>query len=358
MKRYVVPVLVIALLLALAPLAVAADGTATLTVSKEQAILQYVVYEGAVSYAANSSHSIDISIPEWLEGYVDVIRVIIYSASASSTLTAIDANGSVLLTADIVPLSTAYGITVPPETAQIQLGGSEAWEGTIKIVVESSIEFEVTPPSQITVSGGKGEAPAHIKQVSGPPGEIYLIELDPNFDIAFKDTTPEYSGDTHVETTGAGWEADVPIVVTTAAQPGTYYVEVSMYFKAMEEASPVEVAKLSFTVDLSSSEEGGEEGGGEWSWEDIKSDPTKLALIGLGAIVVIGLMMVVAGGGRKGMASLGSEAVIVLLMLLVAVIGVAITMLDKTMALALGVGVGAFMILLVFLAAGKLRVRG
>jgi len=361
MRKALVPA-VLAIALLLAP-AIALANTATVQVYTEKAILQVSVYESAVSYAANGSIDINVSVPSWLSGYVDAVVVHIYNASGQTQLAAYDANNTQLATASVVPLSSGYSVTLPADTTKVTLSGSQAWSGTLKIVVESTIEFQVTPPTQITIANGQGEGLAHIKQVSGPAGQIYLVELDPNFDISFRDETPEYQGDTFVETTGAGWEADVPIVVTTSAQPGTYNVDVTMYFKA-QDVGALEVATLSFTFDLS-----GDTGTGSGSTtttsttsesiiDQIKADPTKAALIGVGILVFFALIIMAFSGGKgkKGAIKLTGELYIILMMMFVAVIGVAITMLDKTMALALGVGVAAFMILLMFMGAGKIKV--
>lgn len=359
MRRYVAAVA--ALLLLLAPVAGMMATADSVVVSVP---LRYTVFESSVSVAANSSYSINVSsvIPNALRGYINDVKVIVVNASGTVKLHALDANGSTLATADVVPLSTAYQVTLPNTTAVIQLGSAKEWSGTVKIVVESTIKFDVNMPDKIVVKEGTGEGTAHIKEIAGPPGQIYLIELNPNFDVKFKDPTPEYSGDDFVETNGTGWEADVPVVVTAGnVQPGTYNVNVEMWFKVSDKGTNVMCANLSLALDIGTG--GGGNGGDSNHLSDLMSKlKNKEVMIGIGvgviALLLIAFMVAGHHGHRRGMASLKGEVFIVLMMMLVAVIGVTITMLDKTMALALGVGVAAFMVLLIFMSAGKIKVAG
>ena len=355
---------VLAIALLLAPIAVmAADGSVSVQIYNLHATLRYAVYSSDVSIAANSTFDIPVNVPDWLSGHVDAIRVYIINASGSASLTALDANNTKLVTADVIPLSSAYELTLPANTAKISLGVTSPWNGTVTIIVESGIDFDVNIPSPITIHNGSAEVTAHVTQKSGPAGKIALGDDNPYIDIKFRDPQPEYSGDDWVETSGAGWEADIPVVITAGGvKPGTYVVTVTMYFSA-QDVGTLEVKKMSFTFDLS----GDSTGSGSTTTtsttsesiiDQIKADPTKAALIGVGILVFFALIIMAFSGGKskRGMAKLTGEVFIVLMMMLVAAIGVAITMVSKEYAMAMGVGVAAFLILLLFMSAGKIKV--
>ncbi|MEM4976673.1 MAG: hypothetical protein QXT64_05050 [Desulfurococcaceae archaeon] len=330
------------LVLGLAPLtALAANDIYRATIS-------IPIYSKTIAIPANTPYVINVTVPEGVKA--DAIKVIIVDYTESIQLKAYEGSTKI---ADItvVPLSTGFSTVLPANTTTIELSNpTQVWEGTITVLVETSVEFQVTPPSTIIVRNGTGTGNMYVKQVSGPAGKIFLLDDSLDFDVSFRDPEPEYPGDYVVETTGAGWSANIPVVVTSTAKPGTYSIKIQMWYSPLGDVGvqPTLVATFNLSLDTSA-------GGLSGSISEVKEWlKDKWMYIGAGLIILILLFMLVPKR-RIGMAGLSGNLFTLLLFLLVIVMGVTIAFLDQVHATALGIGVGAFLILLLLLQSGKLK---
>ena len=327
------------LVLGLAPLTALANDTYRATVS-------IPIYSKTIAIPANTPYVINVTVPEGVKA--DAIKVIIVDYTESIQLKAYEGSTKV---ADItvVPLSTGFSTVLPANTTTIELSNPiSVWEGTITVLVETSVEFQVTPPSTIIVKNGTGTGNMYVKQVSGPAGKIFLLDDSLDFDVSFRDPEPEYPGDYVVETTGAGWSANVPVVVSSTAKPGTYSIKIQMWYSPLGDVGvqPTLVATFNLSLDTTAATSGLTEVK-EWLKD-------KWMYVGAGLIILILLLMLIPKR-RIGMAGLSGNLFILLLFLLVVVLGVTIAFLDQVHATALGIGVGAFLILLLLLQSGKLK---
>ncbi|MEM3948254.1 MAG: hypothetical protein QXM76_01500 [Zestosphaera sp.] len=309
-----------------------------------RATIDIPIYSKTIAIPANTTYTINITIPSGINA--TAVKVVMSGYSENVKLTAY-ADTTKVAEVSVVPLASGeFSTVLPADTTKIEFLSVKVWEGTITVLVESIIGFQVTPPSSINVVNGTGTGIMRIKQVRGPAGSLILIDNSPDFEVKFRDPEPEYEGDYVVETTGAGWEADVPVVVTTGtAKPGTYSINVQMWFIPPDTIQPTLVATFNLSIDTQVSMF-------DQAKEFIKD---KWMYVGAGLIIILILLFMLIPKRRIGMAGLSGNLFTLLLFLLVVVLGVTIAFLDQTHAMALGVGVGAFLILLLLLQSGKLK---
>ena len=327
-------------------------ATATVTGPTKATIdISLKIYDQAVSVAANSTYTINLTqlIPAGVTPKSIVIEV--YNASGEITLNAKYSNGTTIVSSTVVPLASGYSQTLPTETEIIELAATNAWSGTIKIIVQAAVEFQVTMPSQIVVTGGKGEAYASIKQISGPAGKIWLSEDHPSIDVYFRDTTPEGSYDREIETSGSGWsDTSVPVVVETSLTSGTYSVTVTMYFQDIYSDPGIIYPVATYTVDLALDATG--------SMPTLSEEENeKWMLLGIGVLVV--LVLIMAGGkGRRGMTPISP----LLLIMIIAGLAIAFGLIDVNPSFdidpaLLGFGIVVLLALFILVRQGRLRLK-
>ena len=175
---------------------------------------------------------------------IQAIKVRVTDASGQVTLKAVDANGSVIAQADVIPLASGYEVTLPGTTANITIENlmQNIWQGTITIVVQTSIDVELQfQQSQITVVGGQGLAPATIVVKSLPAaGSLSLSDDRLDFSVTFSDPSDvdqdgKTDSDTHIYVQSHSdpnnpATYDVQVKVSTSAAPGTYTVKLYLYY--------------------------------------------------------------------------------------------------------------------------------
>ena len=334
---------VLSALLAAAPVLAAAAANGVVYVSGpshvEVPIYYTVVNAKNVSIDANGTYVLNVSVPSgWTP---EAVIVNINTNETGARITALDANGTALASADIVPLSTGYYISLPGNTSKVKITSLGAvWHGTITVLVESSVKFDFEWPQKITVVNGTGKATVKVKQVAGPPGQIFIVETEQKFDVYFDDPTPEYTDDHMVETTGAGWSADVPMVVLSSAAPGTFKIPIYVYFKA-KGGVQTEVAEVNLGINLPG-------GGGNGGSSATAALHVNAKWLGLGIIFLLFLFLLAGGKGRRGIAAPGG---ILLLLLLIGVAALALGLVDVDVHpnvdwKAIGVGVIALLMFL------------
>jgi len=113
--------------------------------SVEATISAKIVDSQAVNVNANGTYRFNITPPKgWdLPGVIDAVIVKVSSTASGAKLVALDANGTQIATADIVPLSSGFSMTFPGNTASVEIQnlGTSIWQGTITILVQSIAKF-------------------------------------------------------------------------------------------------------------------------------------------------------------------------------------------------------------------------
>ena len=199
------------------------------------------------SVNANSTKSIDLR-NYTLPGSIDAVIVKVTGASGQAKLTAKDANGNAVASADIIPLSSGYTVTLPGNTRVIDIQNSlnAIWNGTITIVVQTTnrvtLEFQQT---QIVITSGIGIANADIVVYrlaeAGSLGlTVFRVQPIASFNIYFADPNDvdgdgKTSNDKFIyvqahndENNPARYPVQVKIV--PPSQTGTYSVTLRMYY--------------------------------------------------------------------------------------------------------------------------------
>ena len=271
------PVLAVALfaMLVAGPVGLAASGIVLEpTVQSFEVSLNVPVYNETVSIAANSTHTITVSLPaNWTTDDIQAVHVIARGVTGEISLAAKDANGSVLATGTIVPLSTEYHQTLPPTTKTIELSAGAAANATIIVLVQSK-PIKVTVQlyeSKISLEPGTaGWVHGKMTVVDGPAG-IYIwtqtTATDPLLAKTYRgifnpgdipDPNKEWDGMAFYYQPGDTQEFSVLIDASHVTQDkqGEYRVTVNFYASPEfdgDSASPGENAQLVATVQLSGS---------------------------------------------------------------------------------------------------------
>jgi len=286
---------------------------------------------------------------------IEAVVVKVSSTASGAKLVALDANGTQIATADIVPLSSGFSMTFPGNTASVEIQNlaTSVWQGTITILVQSTIKFNFTFPDQITVQNGQGQGTVFARQVSGPAGKIFILDSSTKFDVKFKDPTPEYSGDYMVETTGAGWSDNIPLVVTAGSvSPGSYSVSFKVYFQD-QNGLKAELATYSMSITLNS------QGQGQATVQPVDEGSSKWKYAGIGVVAGLILAMLFLGGGRGRR---GTAPAWLILLVMLAVIAFAAGLLDIHVnthidPVWLGVGIIALLALFMMSRQGLIKIR-
>jgi hypothetical protein len=317
------------------------------------------VFNQSVSMAANSTYTINITLPSgWTAS--DVKDVVLYATgvTGSISLAAKDASGAVLATGTIVPLSSGYTQTLPPNTSTIELSASEAANATIIVYVDSQpVSFVLSfDKSELHVVMGE-DAWLHgsIKQVEGPAGYVYFtwdIPSPLNGGVYWTQSTANPADvNNPTQTSGAGWYTDVYLHIDASqvTQESNFNVVVHAFYDP-DGPSGGAGSTLVATVQLSSvysdTSTTTTSNGNAWHLGNIDAKTA-----GLGIIIVFLLILLAASGGgrhhRRGMAELGAALFLFLLLIAIAAFVAGFT--DVKFSInpaALGVGVVAVLLLL------------
>ncbi len=247
--------------------------------------------------------SIDLSqyLPQGIS--VDAVRVKIENASGNATIKALDAQGNVLASADIVPLASGYETVLPPETTQIQIENlaSQVWQGVITVVVEAGIEVELRfHQTQINITNGQAIVGADIVVKRLPyAGSLSLVDDKAEFDVGFWDSM-DVDGDGKAApdrfiAVQPHTDATNPVTITTdarittSAPEGTYTVKVTMYFHedtqlAGDYNNAVKVGELAMTVTLAG------DGTGTAEVSEDSGEGIDWKMLGLGAVAAVAII--------------------------------------------------------------------
>ncbi|MEB3861467.1 MAG: hypothetical protein GSR84_04515 [Desulfurococcales archaeon] len=250
-KRLVLALPILAILgLALAPVSQAyTSGVVYLppSVSFKATYEKTIVGSMQFSVDANSTKSIDLR-NYTLPGSIDAVIVKIDSASGQAKLSAKDANGNTIATADIVPLSSGFVTTLPGTTRiiDIQNLATSIWNGTITVVVQSGIDVDLEfQQTSITVVNGQGIASADLVVKNLPEAGsvnlvVYSVQPRASFQASFQDPNDvdndgKTMDDSFIYLKAHSDPANpvthpVQVKITTGPQPGTYSVTLRMYY--------------------------------------------------------------------------------------------------------------------------------
>jgi len=267
------------------------------------------------SVNANSTKSIDLR-NYTLPGSIDAVIVKIDQASGSAKLMAKDENGTAVATADIIPLSSGYTVTLPGTTRVIDIQNlaTSVWEGVITITIKSSMEAElVFQQSSITIQNGVGIANAQIVVKSLPEGSLSLsvAEVSPYPGVLWEakfmdpndvDNDGKTSNDEFIYQPGhndpnnpATYNVQVKIQVGNTA-PGTYTAELRMWLHEGVQLDvdppnpsdqPVKLGDVTLTVALQDDQSGSATVAPPEEDNTIAGIPLKWAVAGLFFLLLV-----------------------------------------------------------------------
>lgn len=352
------PILLLAILL-ITPIGAAAS-TATVTIDVQSFTAQFTlqVYNATLSLAANTTQSITVSLPSnWTSS--DIQAVIVHvNTDQKLSLAAKDANGTQIAAADVIPLSSGYTVTLPPETATIDLTASQAAQASVTVYLQSvNVTFTLTPSSDsITVyPNDPAWMSISVKQTGGPKVYVYF-NLDYNRSNGFtasifqSDKATPYNDATNGKwTSGQGWTdtAYLRLYWDGSGNDTSKQVKIILYadpdgYNGPYRPMSVAVINLAGSFPVSSTE------------IVAKLEQNKMALYGVGIVVFLILVAAVlfGGKGRRG----GIAPSLLLLLVFAAALAIAVTVVRPEMAAAMGVGIAVFLILLLLQAKGKVKV--
>ena len=323
--------------------------------------LYHTVYNASTSIPANGSVTINITTPKgWNASDVDAVLVVAKNVSGEISLSAY-AGTTQVASATIVPLSTGYTQTLPPDTTKITLSATNAATAQITVyVVSNEVKFElnINTTSVMVPLGGTSSVTGTLKQVSGPPGQVWAAWSQPSplkVNVLWDDI--KLPASEAINTTGAGWSKPFRVIIdaTNVTQESNFAVQVAFYYdeqgvSIQNSTSKQLVAQLSLTGDLT---------GIANNADDIVSSGNlwKYAAAGIGILVIAFLGLLLLGGkkGRRG-AIKGEGSLILLLFIFLAAIGASLAYLRPEMAMAALVGLGAFAIMFALLIFGKIKI--
>ena len=320
----------------LAPLGAYAENGLTISISAETYETQFTleVYNASMSLAANTSQTINVTLPNnWSQSDIEYVLVHV-NTDAPIQLSAV-ANGSVVATADVVPLSSGYTVTLPMAD-QIQLAAaSQAATAQVQVYLvtkPANFSLSLATKSVNLYSGDTQWLEINVKQLDGPRVFVYFSSAY-NYNISgfnaqvFKnDKTTPYEGAVYgVWTSGAGWNdtAYLRLYWDGSGQETNLVVKIILYADPDGPDGPVRPMSVA-VVDLSGSITD--------TIASLTQDDNNAKYLGLGAGVVVGLVLALLflggqkRGGRRGQAT--GMAPVVLILVVLAAIGLSLGLLD------------------------------
>ena len=268
------------------------------------------VFNQSITLAANSTYTINVTLPKnWTPSDIAAIHVVAEGVTSQFSLAAKAGNGTVLATGTVVPLSSGWQMTLPPDTAKIELSTENPANATIVVYVQSDpIKFKVSlEKDSITMKiGDTAWVHGVIQQVSGPPVFLWgkLEVTSPLKASAYWGTyntgdvpDPNKAIGTSVYTDGANWTGKFSIFLDatglTEKDKGTYKVTLLFYASADygEESTN---AQLVATVNLAGtlSNDG---------FLNLNTSNVDAKSVGIGAVVALlfALVFLPHKGGKK-----------------------------------------------------------
>ena len=355
-------------IVALAPIGLAAN---TLSINAEVHTFNITIvkpiFNKSITIAANGTYTINVTLPKnWTSKDVAAIHVVAEGVTNQFTLAAKAGNGTTLATGTVVPLSSGWQMTLPPDTAKIELSTTNAANATIIVYVQSDpVTFKVSL-DQNSVSLKIGDtAWVHgvIQQVSGPPVFLWgkLEVTSPLKASAYwgmynsGDVPPSNSDIGNSQyTDGANWTGKFSIHVDatsmTEKDKGTYKVTL-LFYASPDYGEESTNAQLVATVNLAGtlSNDG---------FLNLNTSNVDAKSVGIGAVVALVFALVFMGhGGKRRRGTVSPGAGILILLVLIAAIGLAAGLVDVQTRFnidpkMLGVGILAMLALILLIRQG------
>ena len=353
------------LALALVAVLVAAPALAAsqiaVTLSSETYTAQFTipVYNASINLAANTSQTINVTLPNnWSKNDIDYILVHV-ETDAPIHLSAVT-NGTVVASADVVPLSSGYTVTFP-YSDQIRLAAAQqAAQAVVAVyLVSNDVEFTLNLESNTVKLYPNQSAfvKMNITQKNGPKVFVYFNTVY-NFNISgfnaqvFKnDKATPYEGSAYGKwTTGAGWTdtAYLRLYWDGSGQETNLIIQVILYADPDGPDGPVRpmsVASISLDAPLPAAIANAAK----------KIDAKK---IGIGIIALFALFLLL-GGGKRGRRGTGTPNAMILL-ILVAALAIGLGLIDVDVhpsidAKMLGIGIIALLLFLMMAKPGAFQ---
>ena len=327
-------------LVALAPIGLAAN---TLSINAEVHTFNITIvkpiFNKSITIAANGTYTINVTLPKnWTSKDVAAIHVVAEGVTNQFTLAAKAGNGTTLATGTVVPLSSGWQMTLPPETSKIELSTTNAANATIIVYVQSDpVTFKVSL-DQNSVSlkiGDTAWVHGSITQTSGPPvflwGKIEVtnpLKANAYWGTYNTGDVPPSNSDigNSQYTDGANWTGKFSIFLDatslTEKDKGTYKVTL-LFYASPDYGEESTNAQLVATVNLAGtlSNDG---------FLNLNTSNVDAKSVGIGAVVALVFALVFMGHGGKHGRRRGTApgASILIILVLIAAIGLAAGLID------------------------------
>ncbi len=346
----------------MAPAIAAGAASPGLTVSVQTFKTSFMIelyHENSVAIPANGSITVDVNIPSYLNASdVAAIHIIAENVSGEIQLAAYAGNDTVA-SGTIVPLSSTYHTTLPPNTTKIVLSSRAAANATITVYLQTTdAEFKLTLERHAVLveRGGTARVNLTLEQVSGP--ELYVWATE-QADYPLIAQTYYMSGSLALP-----WDSQHAVVMSPGFKRAGYVqidwpedgvaknstATVKVYFWADLNGVNPESAQLVAVVDLSGSIS-------DTIAHLTTNENSKYISFGIGAIAAFLFAMLIFGkkGGRRGTAN--GMAPVILILIALAAIGLTAGLIDFNPhvdidAKYLGIGILAILALIMLIRQG------
>ena len=313
----------LAVLLLVAPLAGAATAAGSgfsIAVETYNVTFTSQVIQKSVSIPANGSISINITKPAGFWSNHTAYMVVAVSNVTSNIQLAAYAGAQQVAQATVVPLSSAYTQTLPPNTDKITLSSGAVANATVTVyLVSDSVQFKLSlNKTSVTLQrGGHAEIGLTLEQVSGGPVYVWpTVQADYPLlaNVYYIDANGHrvpWNSQTAPVSKGSGWKQNGLTTIDWpedgTAKSNTAHVRI--YFYADPNGVNPESAQLVAAVELSGPMTG--------NVANLASQHNVSAkTLGIGIIALFALFLLFSGGGKHGRGRRGSLAGSPLLLLL------------------------------------------
>jgi len=300
----------VALMAAFPALAAAATGTSFSVAAVETYNVTFTsqIIQKSVSIPANGSISINITKPSGFWSNHTAYMVVAVSNVTSNIQLAAYAGTQQVAQATVVPLSSAYTQTLPPNTDKITLSSGSVANATVTVyLVSDSVQFKLSlNKTSITLQrGGHAEIGLTLEQTAGGPVYVWpTVQADQPLlaNVYYLDANNRrvpWNSQTAPATSGRDWKQTGIITIDWpedgVAKSNTAHVRI--YFYADPEGVNPESAQLVAAVELSGPIAGNVANLATGNKIDAK-------VLGLGVIALLALFLLLGGGkhgrGRRG----------------------------------------------------------
>ncbi len=320
----------------------------------------------SVSFSGNTTMTLSYT-PPWPASVIEHVYLKYEGSGDQVVIRALDSNGTSLGEVTVVPLASgsASGVIelagVPTQLA-IDPGqtSSAVWNGTVTIVVQSTVQFNVTGlPSSVSVAPGSSSGfDLKVSQTAGPSGTLSWTDTFYKSGQITYDLSADYSwasnGLATVDTTGAGWSDNCTVTITASSSAaGTYTGVFKLYFTPVGSSSQFLVAQIDMVfTDSSSGNNTTTTTTSSWNIDREKAKTIGVyAAAGLGVLFVILLLV----GGVRLRRSMIPAGLAVLIIAVIAM-SAALAFVKPELLVGIAAGIGAFLVLVILTLLGRVKI--